>query len=378
MRWGLSVLLVAFPLVAFAGETPVNADGVWSCLTDPHQSTIYMSGVFEMARKSSGGPNGSAQGSEVQTAFEQMIASKYGVKTWATCSMAYAGPNVLAKLQSDQKSYVAQLQHAGNSVVETGWTYSAAAASLPYLCYGIAANGPDGHVYNTFHITQILAVNGASADTISEAWTAHLGSLYPATAVQLHVCAVVQADLDKAKATRQSWIDKYKNQLRIVEDNWTFGGGIMTATNATPPRVAAPVVPKPPVDDDDASPPATAATHPPTSAPQHPAPTAALPQNTAAAPPPPKVVAYICQTGYYTPPPNRHFTRYQSDIVHSTNDVKTVTSAWRAYLTSTYGLTGPLGGTCLVAGPSADSILAGWAKQRAGQQVEDVKVDWHG
>ena len=41
-------------------------------------------------------------------------------------------------------------------------------------------------------------------------------------------------------------------------------------------------------------------------------------------------------------------------------------------------LTGQVGGTCLEAGPTTDAILAGWAQQRAGQQVEDVKVDWHG
>ena len=85
----------------------------------------------------------------------------------------------------------------------------------------------------------------------------------------------------------------------------------------------------------------------------------------------------MCQTGYYTSPPNRHFTRYSTkDVVHTTKDRTAVINDWRAHLVSTYHLTGQVGGTCIDAGPDADALLANWAKQRAGQQVEDVKVDW--
>jgi hypothetical protein len=387
-RCAIAGLLASTAMFAYAGSVKPNAEGaVWSCLSNPKDATIYMSGVFESH-------GGMATG--VDVAFTQMLASRYGVKTSVVCSMAQPGPTVLAKAQSDQKSYAGQLTQQGKKVIETGWVFAPNAAALPYVCAAAVGHGSDGHNYNAFVITQILAVSGTAAGQISGAWTAHLASQYPPTAISLNSCDLMQADLDKAKGSRQSTIDKYKAlNMHIVEDGWTFGGGVMTttqpATSAQPSvpstSVAAPAAGKPAVGSATPStavgthakptlPAATVATAPPSAA-DHPAaahPTAPI----AAVPPAAKEFAYICQTGHYSPPPNRHFTRYQSGIVHTTNDLKSVTTAWRNYLISTYHLTGQVGGTCLEAGPTTDAILAGWAQQRAGQQVEDVKVDWHG
>jgi hypothetical protein len=67
--------------------------------------------------------------------------------------MAYAGPNVFAKAQSDQQRYVEQLQQQGTKVIETGWTFAAGAVTLPYMCYTIVGVTPEGHDCKLFHIT---------------------------------------------------------------------------------------------------------------------------------------------------------------------------------------------------------------------------------
>jgi hypothetical protein len=313
------MLLASMAAFVDAGSAPLNTErAVWSCLSNPNDDTIYMSGVFESRAPAGGLGNGGAIG--VDTAFTQMLATRYGVKTWAACAMAQPGPNVLAKAQSDQKSYAAQLARQGKKVIETGWAYGGGTTPTPPSTAPSGATQPAG-----------TAAQAAGAVTSSSA----------PTSVDAATPAVGNAGSPTSGGAPQSAVST-----------------VAKPTSAVAPAVATASSP-------------SAADHP-----------AVLPRpappTAPARPAAPKEVAYVCQTGHYAPPPNRHFTRYQSGVVHTTNDLKSVTTAWRNYLISTYHLTGQVGGTCLEAGPSTDAILAGWAQQRSGQQVEDVKVDWHG
>jgi hypothetical protein len=112
-------LTVAIPVAlapdrTVAGETLATNDGYWQCQNAPIETTAFLSEIFEM---------NAAMGA-VQSAFAQLLSTKYGFKGQVSCGMAYKGPTILAKLKDDHARYVKQLNQQGIKVVETGWTYA--------------------------------------------------------------------------------------------------------------------------------------------------------------------------------------------------------------------------------------------------------------
>lgn len=119
---GSVVLLALAVQPSIGGEASENYKGLWECRNVPIQQAAYFSGIFEA----------NADRGEVQKAYTQMLAAKYGYQGQTNCGVATStSPEMLAKLKEDQARYVKQLQQSQIKVVVTGWVFAGAAAPAP-------------------------------------------------------------------------------------------------------------------------------------------------------------------------------------------------------------------------------------------------------
>jgi hypothetical protein len=195
---------------AYAGESPVNADGYWSCQSVGPGNTHYFSAVFE----------GNAAQPGVKEAFAQMLAQKYGYKDGVTCGLAYKSPTAKEKAEADEKSYAAQLRAAGVTVIETGWVFQASAASLPYYCYGATTVAENGKQTTYFYHTAILQVSPADESRLKAAWSSYLKALHPGVYPTRDICLNAPTDPAKQPAWMGTWDQQWKAQAKIVAVDW--------------------------------------------------------------------------------------------------------------------------------------------------------------
>lgn len=119
---GFAFILALSVHRSVAGEASAVSDGIWQCQNVPIQQTAYFSATFE----------GRADRGEVQRAYTQMLAAKYGYQGQANCGVATSRtPEMLAKLRDDQARYVKQLRQSQVKVVETGWVFAGASVAAP-------------------------------------------------------------------------------------------------------------------------------------------------------------------------------------------------------------------------------------------------------
>lgn len=113
---GLAALAIAPP--ASAGEFPSTLEGYWLCQNNMASptATLYVSELFEAK----------AARDEVYAAFKSMLATRYGVTSGVSCSVAYKGPGIQEKLKGDNQRWFQQIRAGGGTVVATGWTFGAA------------------------------------------------------------------------------------------------------------------------------------------------------------------------------------------------------------------------------------------------------------
>lgn len=166
----LSLVVAGAP--AHAGEsTGFGQPGYWKCQNIQGSPTapLYVSDIFEMK----------ADPAEVQSAFQQTLAAKYGVKGQVSCSMAYRNPGILEKLRADDQRWFAQIRSAGGKVIETHWVFAPASAKFVYQCWGGAQVASGTQRTNHFFYADPVELPGDSEAKLGEAWVAHLADLHP-------------------------------------------------------------------------------------------------------------------------------------------------------------------------------------------------------
>jgi len=206
----LAASVAALPVRA--SEPPQYAQpGHWSCLLLQAQGPVYMTALFDLQ----------AWPDQIGNAFEQFLMAKYGAKGKPSCSMAYLSGSTLAKLRADQKSYAAQLRQAGRTVVETGWVYDPATATLPYFCYAGAKVSESGQIKNYLYMTHPFTVAGTAAGKLDAAWLAYFKAQHPGIYPVQQDCAILPAD----PAARPAYMNRYADRWRasgaeIVTVDW--------------------------------------------------------------------------------------------------------------------------------------------------------------
>jgi hypothetical protein len=109
---------LAMVVLSAQGERP--AAGYWECRTFAPDGTLYVTPVWELT----------AAWDDVNRAWTQFLAAKYGYKRNAFCSRAnIPSPKTLADLKAEQDRYLDQVRNSGMPIVQTGWTYSSASPS---------------------------------------------------------------------------------------------------------------------------------------------------------------------------------------------------------------------------------------------------------
>ena len=216
------VALSCWALTAHAVRiSDVPTDALWSCETYAG-TTTYLSSVF----RATSTPD------QVQNAFAQVLAQKYGYNGRVDCPMAYASQTPIEKLQSDQKSRVAQLRGAGRTVVETGWAFGAATASVPYFCYSSVTVTQAGHATALFIMTDTFRVTGSDRLAIVESWERHVRGLHPGFPPSSSDCTSVPPDGDAAKALRQNAIAQHHiDGMQVVAEAWAYTGQVPAPDN---------------------------------------------------------------------------------------------------------------------------------------------------
>ena len=119
------VLIFTTGLSAWAqGSTTVP--GYVLCNTIPSGDTVYFTALFEVV------PGRKGDTGEYQTAFADMLRSKYNVTDRVSCGYAYKSTADLQHLSDGQRATEAQWRSNGKKVVDTGWTWNGASAlNLP-------------------------------------------------------------------------------------------------------------------------------------------------------------------------------------------------------------------------------------------------------
>jgi hypothetical protein len=181
---GLAALAIAPP--ASAGESSSTLEGYWLCqnIQASPTATLYVSELFEAK----------AAREEVYAAFKGMLATRYGVTSQVSCSMAYKGPGIQEKLKGDNQRWFQQIRAAGGTVVATGWTFGAAtqapAAAATAAAAPVASAAPMAATETTYqcwmnsfgnnYMTPSFASTRAY-DALNADWRAYITQLHPPT-----------------------------------------------------------------------------------------------------------------------------------------------------------------------------------------------------
>jgi hypothetical protein len=121
MRFAPRVAVVLLALIPAAcgrsapsssAQPAAGPEAYWSCQAISG-ATLYMSDVFAA----------SAKREKITEAFFHRLNSKYGFQGVATCSMYAKTPDVLKRLQANNKRTIDFCHQGGRTVVETGWSY---------------------------------------------------------------------------------------------------------------------------------------------------------------------------------------------------------------------------------------------------------------
>ncbi len=222
----LLVLVLAAGL-AIGPELAAQADspqpGHWSCQTVIVNNTIYLSGVFDET----------ALMDEVETGFAQLLVTKYGFKDHVSCGRATMSGSTLTGLQAGQKDQVAQLRRRGDTVVETGWIFVPARASLPYVCSGAVAVRKAGQTLNYYYMTAVLGMPGNIARDLGTAWHDYLKGLHPGFLFNPAGCNLLSADPALRQTTVDGLVDQFKAyKYEITPVDWTYRPGQAAAAPA--------------------------------------------------------------------------------------------------------------------------------------------------
>jgi hypothetical protein len=388
LPWAMLPWTLSWPVAVDAGSShSINAvatDAFWSCETSTG-TTAYVSAVFRAT----------ASHDDVQTAFTQVLAQKYGYTGAVGCSLAYANQTSIAKLESDQKARVAQLRGAGRTVVETGWAMANAAASaddkrIAYFCEAQSKG------QTTLYQSRLEVAKGPFDESAaSQAWSAHVTKTFGLDSRYAHAgCTHGPMSVEQVERTRAQ---QAVVGMNVVEVDWTFAA--TQAQTSPPPTVAAPAVgaaPIAPTPSPGATPSSNAASaptsgavaptpHAPThapvppsvasTAPTRPSSTASAPSGgaTAASPPttPPRAKnPWVCQADAYSGTKRTH---YISGAFDSEETQQQLAPAWRAHLVATYRLPGQVVAHCgRLPKQSEDAIEASLAKNQNVPLVHDA------
>jgi len=110
-----SIRLGLAPVRTLIAQTNRPAAGHWACFSGFEFDPIYVTPVWD----------GTATMENVQTAFTQMLATRYGYQGRVSCSRANMSGSTLAGVEAGRKDRDAQWEKSGKKVVQTGWTFGA-------------------------------------------------------------------------------------------------------------------------------------------------------------------------------------------------------------------------------------------------------------
>ena len=202
------------PGLAAQGDAP--QPGHWSCQTVIVNHTIYLSGVFDET----------ALMNEVATGFAQLLVTKYGFKDHVSCGRATMSGSTLAGLQAGQKDQVAQLRKRGETVVETGWIFVPAKASLPYVCAGAVQVRKAGQTQDYYYMTGVMELPGNSVGDLGTAWHDYLKGLHPGFLFNPAGCNLLSADPALRQTQVAGMVDQFKAyKYEITPVDWTYRPG---------------------------------------------------------------------------------------------------------------------------------------------------------
>lgn len=221
---GLGCALV--PVAAAAGEsTGFEQPGYWKCQTIQTSPTapLYVSDIFELK----------ANPAEVQSAFQQTLAAKYGIKPQVSCSMAYKGPGILEKLKGDDQRWFQQIRAGGGEVVETHWTFAPQAARFSYQCWGGAEVAAGAERKHHFFYADPIELPGDMEGKINESWIAHLADLHPGWFFAASQgCQRLPADPAAHAGVVASIMDPWKaRNAEIHKLDWTYAPLVKNAAD---------------------------------------------------------------------------------------------------------------------------------------------------
>ena len=197
-----------------AGETPYGvATDHWLCIASDDPHTSYYSNVFDVQ-----GDRG-----EVDNAFAQALAAKYGYKGEAPCAVyPVSGPQSADNTRAMQ---IAQDARAGKKAVELDWSYQPGAVSLPYVCYANIRVQKAGQSTNYLYATPEFRLAGNNGESLRDAWRAHQIELHPGFRAAEEACELLPAD-DAKRSERMTALANrwHMDQLSVVHDDWKFTG----------------------------------------------------------------------------------------------------------------------------------------------------------
>ena len=190
MRTPLRVSLVTLafticlaPMLAAQDDRP--QEGRWSCFTAYDAGpTIYVTPVWDET----------ALISEVQNGYAQHLLTEYGFTGQVFCSRATMDGSTTAQLTTDNASRNRAWEADGKRIVDTGWRFSPASASLPHLCAGYAQVGDAGTVQEYQFVNKVLRIPAATQSKLTLAWVDYLNELHPGWYYVDAGCMLLPAD----------------------------------------------------------------------------------------------------------------------------------------------------------------------------------------
>jgi hypothetical protein len=210
----LSVLsLLAIPAGTRAqADRPIEAR--WSCFTDPGQSSIYTTRVWDAT----------ATLIEVTHGFAQFLLAEYGYKGRVSCGGALRSTSTTAQLTDDNAKTRALWRGEGKTVIETTYTFDPAKASLAFACIGFS-RVRDGTAYaDSIFLSPVLRIPGNSQQGLSLAWIEYLEESHPESPIYPGAgCTMLPPD----PAEHQAQIDHMPSAYNaptpaILHLDWTY------------------------------------------------------------------------------------------------------------------------------------------------------------